>query len=281
MPSNNTLFAKITLEIRTNSTSADGERQLLTISSAADYDWLAVRWRHEVGPKMPYPAIPEATHTKITLLLADDHPAFREGLSRILAQEYDFEIVAKVGDGWEAVKAAETFLPNVAIVDVAMPGLDGIEALKLIRMKSPTTAVIVLSAYDYESYVLPAVEAGAAAYLLKSALVDDVVSAIKSVHKGHSVFGAGASGKIAARLSETAGKTRQVTSQRLHGRELEVLRLAAGGLTNKAIAAKLVISDRTVQAHFHNILRKLGATSRTEAVLRALREGWMTFDKLS
>ena len=230
---------------------------------------------------MPNPAVQEATHRKITVLLADDHPAFREGLSRILAEEYDFEIVAMVGDGWEAVKAAERLLPNVAIIDVAMPGLDGIEALKLIRMKSPRTAVIVLSAYDYESYVLPAVEAGAAAYLLKSALVDDVVSAIKSVHKGHSVFGAAASGKIAARLCETAGKTREVTTHRLHGRELEVLGLAAGGLTNKAIAAKLVISDRTVQAHFHNILRKLGATSRTEAVLRALREGWITFDKLS
>lgn len=230
---------------------------------------------------MPDTAIREATQKRITLLLADDHPAFREGLSLILAEENDFEIVAKVGDGWEAVKAAERFLPNVAIVDVAMPGLNGIEALKQIRMKSPRTAVIVLSAYDYESYVLPAVEAGAAAYLLKSSLVDDVVSAIRSVHRGHSVFGAGASCKIAARLSETAGKTREVTRQRLHGRELEVLRLAAGGLTNKAIAASLVISDRTVQAHFHNILRKLGVTSRTEAVLRALREGWITFDNLS
>jgi NarL family two-component system response regulator LiaR len=258
-----------------------GERQSLTTFSATDYHWPAARCPRVVGRKMPDTAIREATQKKITLLLADDHPAFREGLSLILAEEDDFEIVAKVGDGWEAVKAAERFLPDVAIIDVAMPGLDGIQALKQIRMKSPKTAVIVLSAYDYESYVLPAVEAGAAAYLLKSALVDDVVSAIRSVHKGHSVFGAGASGKIAARLSETAGKTRELTNQRLHGRELEVLRLAAGGLTNKAIAAKLVISTRTVQAHFHNILRKLGATSRTEAVLRALREGWITFDSLS
>lgn len=230
---------------------------------------------------MPDTAIRRATQKKITLLLADDHPAFREGLSLILAEEDDFQIVAKVGDGWEAVKAAERLLPDVAIVDVAMPGLDGIQALKQIRTKSPKTAVVVLSAYDYESYVLPAVEAGAAAYLLKSALVDDVVSAIRSVHKGHSVFGAGASGKIVARLSETGNKSRESTGQRLHGRELEVLRLAAGGLTNRAIAAKLVISTRTVQAHFHNILRKLGATSRTEAVLRALREGWITFDSLS
>jgi DNA-binding NarL/FixJ family response regulator len=230
---------------------------------------------------MPNTAIGEAARKKITLLIADDHPAFREGLSRILAEEDDFEIIAMVGDGWEAVRAADDLSPNVAIVDVAMPGLNGIEALKQIRAKSPKTAVIVLSAYDYESYVLPAVEAGAAGYLLKSALVDDVVSAIRSVHKGHSVFGAGASGKITARLSETAGKTVDETRQRLHGRELEVLRLAAGGLTNKAIAARLVISDRTVQAHFHNILRKLGAASRTEAVLRALREGWITFDNIS
>lgn len=226
-------------------------------------------------------AVRQGTQKRIALLLADDHPAFREGLSRLLAEESDLEIVAKVGDGWEAVKAAEQFLPDVAIVDVAMPGLDGIEALRQIRIKSPRTAVIVLSAYDYESYVLPAVEAGAAAYLLKSALVDDVVAAIRAVNKGHTVFCPKASCKIVARLSESSGKTREMTELRIHGRELEVLRFAAGGLSNKAIAAKLVISDRTVQAHFRNILRKLGVSSRTEAVIRALREGWITFENLS
>jgi NarL family two-component system response regulator LiaR len=283
MLSANQSIAKAKYHNPVNSVGAERRTAVtsLTTLSSADYYWRAASRPRAVGRKMADVAIRRATKGKITLLLADDHPAFREGLSLILAEEDDFEILAKVGDGREAVKAAERFLPDVAIVDVAMPGLDGIQALKQIRIRSPKTAVIVLSAYDYESYVLPAVEAGAAAYLLKSALVDDVVSAVRSVHKGHSVFGAGASGKIAARLSETAGKTGNLTGQRLHGRELEVLRLAAGGLTNKAIAAKLVISTRTVQAHFHNILRKLGVTSRTEAVLRALREGWITFDSLS
>ena len=251
----------------------------LTTSAIMDYDPAATRRLHVVGWKVLEAGVVGAGQRKsITLLIADDHPAFREGLSRLLAEESDFEIVAKVGDGWGAVKAAESLSPDVAIVDVAMPGLNGIEALKEIRAKSPKTAVIVLSAYDYESYVLPAVEGGAAAYLLKSTLVDDIMSAIRSVHKGHAVFGAAASGRIVARLSESA---RKASGQSLHGRELEVLRLAAGGLTNKAIAAKLVVSDRTVQAHFRNILRKLGVTSRTEAVLRALREGWITFDNLS
>lgn len=222
-----------------------------------------------------------AAKEKIRILLADDHRAFREGLSRILGEEDGLEIVAVAGDGEEAVRLAAELQPDVAIVDVAMPVLSGIEAIKHMKVKSPETAIIVLSAYDYESYVLPSMEAGASAYLLKTVGIREIASAVRAVHDGQTVLGPTASRRILSRLGNGAGEvTRGAAFRHLHQRELEVLRLGAGGLSNREIAAKLVIGERTVQTHFRNILRKLGVGSRTEAVLRGLREGWITLDDL-
>jgi NarL family two-component system response regulator LiaR len=218
---------------------------------------------------------------KIKVLLADDHPAFREGLGRLLEEESDIQIVAAVADGQEAATVAAELSPDVAIIDIAMPNLNGIEAIKKIRAGSSKTAVIVLSAYDYESYVLPAIEAGAAAYLLKTVGVREVAGAVRAVHAGQTVLDPTASHKVLSHLAYATGKTpSERTLQRLHPRELEVLRLGARGLSNKEIASSLVISERTVQTHFRNILRKLKVGSRTEAVLHALREGWITLDDL-
>jgi NarL family two-component system response regulator LiaR len=218
---------------------------------------------------------------KIKVLLADDHPAFREGLGRLLEEESDIQIVAAVADGQEAATVAAELSPDVAIIDIAMPNLNGIEAIKKIRAGSSKTAVIVLSAYDYESYVLPAIEAGAAAYLLKTVGVREVAGAVRAVHAGQTVLDPTASHKVLSHLAYTTGKAPSAgTLQRLHPRELEVLRLGARGLSNKEIASSLVISERTVQTHFRNILRKLKVGSRTEAVLHALREGWITLDDL-
>jgi len=218
---------------------------------------------------------------KIKVLVADDHPAFREGLSRLLGEESDLEIVAVVGDGQEAVRLAGELSPDVAIIDVAMPNLNGIEAIKAIKAKSSQTAIIVLSAYDYESYVLPAIEAGASAYLLKTVGVREVVGAVRAVRAGQTVLDPTASHKVLSHLAYATDKgMSEEARQRLHRRELEVLRLGARGLSNKEIAAKLVIGERTVQTHIRNILRKLGVSSRTEAVLHALREGWITLDDL-
>ena len=218
---------------------------------------------------------------KIKILLADDHRAFREGLSRILGDEDGLEIIAVAGDGEEAVRLASELLPDVAIVDVAMPGLSGIEAIKHIKAKSPETAIIVLSAYDYESYVLPSMEAGASAYLLKTVGIREIASAVRAVHDGQTVLGPTASRRLLSRLASTTGRAAPDGAfQHIHQREMEVLRLGAGGLSNREIAAKLVIGERTVQTHFRNILRKLGVGSRTEAVLRALREGRITLDDL-
>lgn len=217
----------------------------------------------------------------IKILLADDHRAFREGLSRLLGEEDELEIVAVAGDGEEAVRLAAELLPDVAIVDVAMPGLSGIEAIKHVRAKSPNTAVIVLSAYDYESYVVPSMEAGASAYLLKTVGIREIAGAVRAVHDGQTVLGPTASRRLLSRLASATGRaTPSSALQHLHQREMEVLRLGAGGLSNREIAAKLVIGERTVQTHFRNILRKMGVGSRTEAALRALREGWITLDDL-
>ena len=215
----------------------------------------------------------------IRVLVADDHPAFREGLCRLLEDEEDLEVVARPADGEETVLLAKELKPDVAIIDVAMPRLNGIEAAKQVKEACPSTAVLIISTYDYESYVLASLRAGAAGYLLKNAPLRELVSAIRMVHIGGAVFDLKAASNILHRLAANDGQERR-SLEELHSRELEVLKLAARGVTNRNIASKLVISERTVQTHLVNIFRKLGVGSRTEAVLRALRKGWLTLDDL-
>lgn len=214
--------------------------------------------------------------TKIRLLIADDHPVFREGLSLLLEEESDLEVVAVAKDGQEAVSLARECLPDVVILDVAMPKLNGIEATKQIKAACPNTAILVLSAYGYESYMLAAIGAGATAYLLKTVDLVELVDAIRVVHDGQTVLDPIAADKLFCHLAYATGSPR--ASHQLHERELEILRLAC--MSNKRIAAELVISERTVQTHFVNIFRKLGVSSRTEAVLHALREDLITLDDL-
>jgi NarL family two-component system response regulator LiaR len=216
---------------------------------------------------------------KIKVLVADDHPVFREGLVSLLIQEEDIEVIAQASNGVEAVEQAHQLSPDVAVLDVSMPELNGIETTKKIKAASPSTAILVLSAYDYDSYVLGAIEAGAAGYLLKSVRVRDLVRAIRALHSGETVLGPAATRKLLSRLVSTKGEGVEV-SQPLRSRELDVLRTAAKGLSNKEIAQALGISVRTCQTHLANIFTKLSVGSRTEAVLRALREGWLTLDDL-
>ncbi len=200
-------------------------------------------------------------------------------MSRLLGEESDLQIVGEAGDGLEAVKLAALLLPDVAIIDVAMPNLNGLEAIKRIKAESPGTHVVVLSAFDYESYVVPAMEAGASGYLLKTVGVREIAAAVRSVHSGQTVLGSTVSNRLLNRLSSTPAAT-PAPKQRLHRRELEVVRLAALGLSNKEIAARLGIGERTVQTHLRNILIKLNVGSRTEAVVAALREGWIALDEV-
>lgn len=212
---------------------------------------------------------------KIRLLIADDHPTFREGLSRMLSDEEDFECIGKAADGLEAVEMTWKLKPDVVLIDISMPNLDGIAAAKQIRAKSPDTAIIIISAFDYDSYILAALQAGAAGYMLKTTPLGELISAIRLVHRGESVLDVKATGKLVRHLR---GGAPSPDFEPLQTRETVVLKLAAQGMSNKEIARELSISERTVQTHLLNVFRKLGVNSRTQAVLYALRKGWITLD---
>lgn len=216
---------------------------------------------------------------KIRVLVADDHPVFREGLRQLLEQEADMECVGGTADGEEAVRLAKELLPDVAVIDVAMPKLNGIEAARQIKAACPATAILMVSAFGYESYLLAALRVGAAGYLLKSAAPRELTNAVRSVHAGEAVFDLKAASKVLHRLAAEKGEERRGLEE-LQSRELEVLKLAAKGMSNKEIGRELGISERTVQSHLVNIFRKLEVGSRTEAVLHALHEGWLTLDDL-
>jgi two-component system, NarL family, response regulator LiaR len=216
---------------------------------------------------------------KIKVLIADDHPPFTEGLTLLFNREPDLEVIATPTDGEEAVKLAKQLKPDVVILDVAMPKLNGIEAAKQIKADCPDTAVLMLSAYGYEPYLISSLQAGVSGYLLKTSPVTELTRAIRSVHDGQAVFDFEAVKKVLRGLVTDIGSKNKGLHD-LHQRELEVLRLAAKGISNKDIALKLGIGNRTVQTHLLRIFHKLGVNSRTEAVFHALKQGWLTLDDL-
>jgi DNA-binding NarL/FixJ family response regulator len=214
------------------------------------------------------------------ILIADDHPVFRTGVRELLDRENDMEIIGEAKDGEEAVSMARELKPDVVVMDIIMPNLNGIEATKQIKTALPGAAVLLLSGYDYESYVLAALKAGAAGFVSKEARSSELLNAIRTVQVGERMLDQTIAYKILSRLISTDEGTPRVVLDELHKRELEVLRLAAKGMSNKDIAQELVISERTVQSHFANIFRKLDVGSRVEAVIRALKQGWFSLDDL-
>jgi two-component system, NarL family, response regulator LiaR len=220
--------------------------------------------------------------SRIKILIADDHAVVREGTRQILEKEPDFEVVAEASDGEEAVKLAGTTSPDVAIIDIAMPKLDGIEATRQIKEKYPPIAVLILSAYDDDQFVFSLLEAGAAGYLLKSVRGKELVEAVRQVHAGESVLHPTIARKVLNRFAPAVGtKPEQPPPEILSQRELEVLKFASRGLSNQEIADNLNLSLRTVQAHLGHIFNKLKVSSRTEAVVHALKQGWFTLEDLS
>lgn len=217
---------------------------------------------------------------KITVLMADDHDLVREGTRELLEREEDLLVVAEAGDGREAVRLAEKHQPNVALMDIDMPTLNGIEATKEIKIVSPGTAVLILTAYDDDQYVFALIEAGAAGYLLKDVRGRDLVAAIRAVHAGESALHPVIARKVLCHITRPEGQL-GVESKTAHisDRELDVLRLAAKGMTNRDIARQLNLSKRTIQAHLSTIFTKMEVGSRTEAVVQALREGWIRLDE--
>lgn len=215
----------------------------------------------------------------IRILLADDHVMLRQGTRELLEREEDLEVVAEAGDGEEAVQLAVSKHPDIVIMDIAMPRLNGIEATKQIKAQCPSTAVLVLTAYDDDQYVFALLEAGAAGYLLKDVPVDELIKAIRAVHAGESVLHPIVARKVLTRLAQPpAERPTETGFGQLSERETQVLRLAAKGMMNREIAQELAVSVRTVQVHLGNVFGKLQVGSRTEAVLHALRAGWLTLD---
>ncbi len=218
---------------------------------------------------------------KIRVVIADDHAVVREGTRRMLEQEGDIEVVGEAADGEEAIKLAEELRPDVAIVDIAMPRLDGIEATKRIKERCSLVTVLILSAYDDDQFVFSLLEAGAAGYLLKTVRSGDLINAVRAVHGGESVLHPAVAKKV---LNRFVGGGEKVASARaaevLSDREKEIVRLATQGLSNAEIAKELCLSIRTVQGHLGHIFNKLQVSSRTEAVVRALKEGWVMLDDI-
>ena len=219
----------------------------------------------------------------IRVMLVDDHALVREGTRELLERESDLEVVAEAGDGAQAVELATQHRPDVIIMDIAIPKLNGIDATKRIKALHPATAVLVLTAYDNDQYIFALLEAGAAGYLLKDIKMHDLVQAIRAVYAGESVLHPVIARKVMDHFTgraETPSPAAQSERSFDHvtTREMEVLKLAAKGMTNREIARALSISTRTVQVHLSNVFAKLGVGSRTEAVVCGLRNGWFTLD---
>jgi NarL family two-component system response regulator LiaR len=216
---------------------------------------------------------------KIKVLLAEDHVIVREGTREFVQRELDMEVVGEAGDGEEAVKLATKLKPDVIVMDIAMPKLNGIEATKKIKALHPSIAILILTAYDYDQYIFALLEAGAAGYLLKGVQAHEVIDAIRAVYAGESVLHPVVARRVVNRLVSPASSEGEAT-ELLSEREMEVLKLAATGVSNKEIAQQLFLSPRTVQVHLGNIFSKLGVASRTEAILYGLKRGLLTLEDL-
>lgn len=216
-------------------------------------------------------------------MIADDHAIVREGTRHILEQEEDLEVVGEARDGAEAVALTEALKPDVAIVDISMPVMGGIEATERIKASRPATAVLILTSYDDDRYIFALLAAGAAGYLLKDVPSEEVVRAVRSVYAGEPVLHPAIARKVLARFAAEGpggGHVGRDSERLLTDRELDILRHAACGLSNADIADHLSVSMRTVQAHLTQVFNKLGASSRTEAVIAGLRRGLLRLEDL-
>ena len=212
---------------------------------------------------------------RIRVILADDHHMVRAGIRQLLEGAGDIQVMAEAGDGEEAQSLIQKHKPDVAVLDIQMPKASGIEVTRWVRSHLPEVGVLILTAYDDDPYVMAVLQAGANGYVLKTARPEELVQAVRDVNEGKSALDPAITRKLMSNLFK---RPQETTVEALTDREHDVLRLAAKGFTNKAIGVQLAISDRTVQGHLAHIFAKLQATSRTEAVMRAVSLGWISQD---
>jgi DNA-binding NarL/FixJ family response regulator len=215
---------------------------------------------------------------KIRVLLADDHAVVRQGVCQFLVEEGDIEVVAEASDGAEAIQLVETHQPDVAVLDIRMPGMTGVEAARRIKERFPEVKILILTAYDDDPYVFALLEAGADGYVLKTSSGDELVRAVRTVNQGESALSPAIASKVVQQATSRKPEGAVDQVEPLTPRELDTLRLAAKGMTNRAIGHELGISHRTVQGHLASIYNKLIVNSRTEAVTEALRRGWIVIE---
>ncbi|MGB3701607.1 MAG: response regulator transcription factor [Anaerolineales bacterium] len=209
---------------------------------------------------------------QIRLVIVDDHPVVRDGLRGMLESQPDFEIVGEASDGSAAVRLAESLKPDIVLMDLRMPVMDGVTALREIKTHNPQVQVLVLTTYDSDADILPAIEAGASGYLLKDSSRGELFAGIRAAARGETVLAPA----VAARL---VGRMRAPGEEQLSSREVEVLQLVAEGESNSEIASHLHISQATVKSHLVHIFGKLGVSDRTAAVTAALRRGILRLDQ--
>jgi NarL family two-component system response regulator LiaR len=214
----------------------------------------------------------------IRVLVVDDHKVVREGMQFLLDQEPGIEVVGQCADGREAVEAVGRLRPNVVLLDLLMPGMDGLTALRCIKDVSPITQVVVLTSHTGEEHMFDAIKAGATSYLLKTAGARDVIDAVRAAAQGESLLDPSVAARVLQELRRPAPRSPTPGSQ-LTPREMEVLTLVARGRSNRAIAEELFIGEETVKTHMSNILAKLHLDDRTQAAVYALRLGLVPFDE--
>lgn len=219
--------------------------------------------------------------SNISILLADDHPLLRQALRQVLEKQPDLDVVAEVENGEEAVSMALKLMPDVIIMDISMPVMNGLEATRQIKAKLPDTSILVLTVHDDSEHILSILEAGAEGYLTKSVFGDEVIHAIRGVCAGETVMSASISRQVIKyALRHTTKSIPMNTGERITSKELNILRMTARGLSNKDIAQELDISHRTVKSHLSDIFSKLNVASRTEAVITALKVGILNMSDL-
>jgi NarL family two-component system response regulator LiaR len=208
----------------------------------------------------------------ISVLLVDDHSMVREGVRAFLLTQSDILVVGEAGSGEEAIRLAQQHVPDVILMDLIMPGIDGVEATRRVKQVSPRTQIVVLTSYHEDEHIFPALKAGALSYVLKDVSAGELASAIRKAATGEAVLHP----RVAARvIQELQGRRADALNpfMELSERELEVLKLIAAGMSNAEMAAKLVLSEKTIKGHVSNILNKLHLVDRTQAAVYAWREG--------